>query len=60
MSTLHERVARDCERSGVPFYVEDDALLNKVVDWLFDTWIDMATDGRADGSGEGGEHARPA
>jgi hypothetical protein len=60
MSTLDERLARDRQRSGLPFFVEDDALLDKVADWLFDTWIDMAADGRADGSGEGGEHARPA
>jgi hypothetical protein len=42
--TLDERIARDCERSGVPFHVEDDALLDKVADWLFDTWVDMAAE----------------
>jgi hypothetical protein len=56
MSTVEERVARDRERSGLPFFVEDDALLDKVADWLFDTWIDMA----ADGTGEDADHARPA
>jgi hypothetical protein len=59
MSTLHERIARDCERSGVPFYVEDEALLDKVAGWLFDTWIEMAEAGD-DWAGEGGDHARPA
>jgi hypothetical protein len=56
MSTLDDRITRDCERSGVPFYVEDEALLDKVAGWLFDTWIELATDG----SGEGADHARPA
>jgi hypothetical protein len=60
MSTLEERIARNCQRSGVPFYIEDEALLDKVADWLFDTWIDMAADGRADGTREGADHARPA
>jgi hypothetical protein len=60
MSTLHERVARDCERSGVPYYVEDEALLDKLADWLADTWVAMAADGRADWAGEGADHARPA
>jgi hypothetical protein len=60
MSTVEERVARDRERSGLPFFVEDDALLDKVADWLFPTWIEMATDGRADGAREGEDHARPA
>jgi hypothetical protein len=59
MSTLDERIARDCERSGVPFYVEDEALLDKVAGWLFDTWIEMAEAGD-DGAGEGGDHARSA
>jgi hypothetical protein len=59
MSTLHERIARDCERSGVPFYVEDEALLDKVAGWLFDTWIEMAQAGD-DWAGEGADHARPA
>jgi hypothetical protein len=56
MSTLHERIARDCERSGVPFYVEDEALLDKVAGWLFDTWIEMAEAG----DDWAGDHARPA
>jgi hypothetical protein len=60
MSTLDERLARDRERSGLPFFVEDETLLDKVADWLFDTWIEMAADGAADWTGEGAEHARPA
>jgi hypothetical protein len=60
MSTLHERVARDCERSGVPYHVEDEALLDKVADWLFPTWIEMPADGPADRTREGADHARPA
>jgi hypothetical protein len=56
MSTLEERIARNCERSGVPFYIEDEVLLDKVADWLFDTWIEMA----ADGTRKGADHARPA
>jgi hypothetical protein len=32
-STLDERIARDCERSGVPFFVADDALLERVAEW---------------------------
>jgi hypothetical protein len=36
MSTLDERVARDCERSGVPFFVEDEALLERVAGFLVD------------------------
>jgi hypothetical protein len=54
MSTLDQRLARDRERSGLPFYVEDEALLDKVAGWLFDTWIEMAQ------AGEGADHARPA
>jgi hypothetical protein len=60
MSTLDERLARDRERSGLPFFVEDEALLDKVADWLFDTWIEMAADGQADRTREGADHARPA
>jgi hypothetical protein len=56
MSTLDERLARDCERSGVPFFVEDEALLDRVADLLADTLAAMA----ADGTGEGADHARPA
>ena len=59
MSTLHERIVRDCERSGVPFYVEDEALLDKLAGWLFDTWIEMAQAGD-DWAGQGADHARPA
>lgn len=32
--TLDERIRRDCERSGVPFFVEDEALLDRVADLL--------------------------
>jgi hypothetical protein len=32
--TLDERVKRDCERSGVPFHVEDEHLLDLVADLL--------------------------
>jgi hypothetical protein len=34
VSTLDERIARDCARSGVPFHVEDEALLDRVAAWL--------------------------
>lgn len=34
MTTLDERVARDCARSGVPFHIEDDALLERVAAWV--------------------------
>jgi hypothetical protein len=47
MTTLDERIAADCERSGVPFHVEDDALLDRVAAWLVS-------------GGEGGGDARPA
>jgi hypothetical protein len=60
MSTLDERLARDRERSGLPFFVEDEALLDKVVGWLFDAWLAMAADDQADGTGEDADHARPA
>jgi hypothetical protein len=60
MSTLDERLARDCERSGVPFFVEDEALLDRVADLLADTVTAMAANGRADWTGEGADHARPA
>ena len=43
----------------MPFYVEDEALLDKVAGWLFDTWIEMAEAGD-DWAGEAGDHARPA
>jgi hypothetical protein len=42
--TLDERVARDCQRSGVPFHVEDDALL----DWVADLLIGWNEEGGAD------------
>ena len=60
MSTLHERIARDRERSGLPFYVEDEALLDKLADLVVDTWAAMASEGRTDWSEEGTDHARPA
>jgi hypothetical protein len=66
MSTLDERLARDCERSGVPFFVEDDALLDRVADLLADTLAELAdgpaelADGPADRTREGADHARPA
>jgi hypothetical protein len=60
MSALDERLARDCERSGVPFFVEDEALLDRVADLLVDTLAAMAVDGRADWTKEGVDHARPA
>jgi hypothetical protein len=37
-STLDERIARDCERSGVPFHVEDDALLERVAELTELAW----------------------
>jgi hypothetical protein len=51
MTTLDERIARDCERSGVPFHVEDAALLEKVAGWLAESasgnMLDLAgMDGR--------------
>jgi hypothetical protein len=33
-STLDERIARDCERSGVSFHVDDDGLLDRLADQL--------------------------
>jgi hypothetical protein len=60
MSTLDERLARDCERSGVPFFVEDEALLDRVADLLADTVAELAADGRGDWAEEGADHARPA
>jgi hypothetical protein len=30
VSTLDDRIWRDCARSGVPFHVEDEALLDRV------------------------------
>jgi hypothetical protein len=55
-STLDERIARDCARSGVPFFVADDALLERVAEWAELAWTpddDMATpadQGRGAGS----------
>ena len=60
MSTLDERLARDCERSGVPFFVEDEALLDRVADLLADTLAELAADGPADRTREGADHGRPA
>lgn len=37
-STLDERIARDCERSGVPFHVEDDAFLDRVAELTELAW----------------------
>jgi hypothetical protein len=48
MSGLDERIARDTERSGVPFHVEDDGLLDRVADWLI-AWA----------SRDGGDHDGP-
>jgi hypothetical protein len=42
--TLDERIRRDCERSAVPFHVEDDALL----DWVADLLIACHEEGGAD------------
>jgi hypothetical protein len=39
MSTLDERIRRDCERSAVPLHVEDDELLDRVADLLVADWI---------------------
>jgi hypothetical protein len=56
MSTLDERIARDCERSGVPFFVEDDALLDRVAGLLADDTLTLGTglpNGSADPNSEG-------
>jgi hypothetical protein len=42
---LDERIARDCERSGVPFFVEDEAVLERIAALL---------DGMEDVEGGGG------
>jgi hypothetical protein len=34
LAELDARIARDCQQSGVPFHVEDDALLDRVAGWL--------------------------
>jgi hypothetical protein len=34
VAALDQRIARDCERSGVPFHVEDEALLDRVATLL--------------------------
>jgi hypothetical protein len=36
VSTLDERITRDCNRSGVPFFVEDESLLDRVAAMLVD------------------------
>jgi hypothetical protein len=36
LAELDARIARDCERSGVPFFVEDDGLLDRVAGLLAD------------------------
>jgi hypothetical protein len=33
-SSLDERIAADCARSGVPFHVTADHLVDRVADWL--------------------------
>jgi hypothetical protein len=43
VTTLDERIARDCERSGVPFFVEDDALLDRVAGLLTDDALALGT-----------------
>ena len=42
-SSLDERIARDCERSGVPFFVEDEALLDRVAGLLTDDTLALGT-----------------
>jgi hypothetical protein len=39
LAELDERIARDCERSGVPFHVEADHLVDRVAGW-----VEQATD----------------
>jgi hypothetical protein len=34
MSTLDQRIAADCQRSGVPFFVENDEFLDRVAAWV--------------------------
>jgi len=46
-STLNERIARDCERSGVPFHVEDEALLDRVAALLDDSTAEDGSRGAA-------------
>jgi hypothetical protein len=60
MSTLDERIARDCERSGVRFHVTDEAVLERVAALVAETLAEMVTEGRADWIKQGGDHARPA
>jgi hypothetical protein len=36
VSTLDERINRDCQRSGVAFHVEDERVLDMVADRLTD------------------------
>jgi hypothetical protein len=43
-STLDERIARDCARSGVPFHVDDDHLVDRVA-----AWVELAQDGHDHG-----------
>jgi hypothetical protein len=38
-------LVRDRERSGLPYHVEDEALLDKVAGWLWETWEAMAERG---------------
>jgi hypothetical protein len=41
---LDERIARDCQRSGVPFHVADDHLLDRVAGW-----VELSLDGHDHG-----------
>jgi hypothetical protein len=46
LAELDARIARDCERSGVPFFVEDEALLDRVAGLLTDDTLALGTEGR--------------
>jgi hypothetical protein len=46
-STLDERIARDCQRSGVPFHVAADHLLDRVAGW-----VEQATEAHDHGAKE--------
>jgi hypothetical protein len=37
LAELDARIRRDCQRSGVPFHVEDDALLDRIAGLLTGT-----------------------
>lgn len=53
-------VAETRARQGLPPTISDSTVLAKLAVLVADTWLDMAADGRADGSGDGADHARPA